>query len=209
MTVSRIVLIVCLPVSLVLGALAGVAFGFHRWRQSPSAAFHQTESIVLARAGDVAPGGIVVLGDSIVEQQQIDRLCGLPVLNAGISGARIGHYVGLTPRVLTLARPSRVVVALGTNDLRGRKPTSPTEFEQQVQQVLAEAGPRPIVVGVAGPQAKSLNNVLAAAARARGGVFVEPPPVDLTSDGVHLSAAGKREWRRRVEAACDARPGGP
>jgi lysophospholipase L1-like esterase len=203
MTVSRIVLIACLPVSLVLGVVAGGAFGFHRWRQSPSAAFHQTESIVLARAGDVAPGGIVVLGDSIVEQQQIDRLCGLPVLNASISGARIGHYIDLMPKVLTLARPSRVVVALGTNDLRGRKPTSGTQFKQQLQQVLAEAGPRPIVVGVAGPQAESLNNLLAAAARAHGGVFVEPPPASLTTDGVHLSADGKRDWRRRVEAACD------
>jgi lysophospholipase L1-like esterase len=109
----------------------------------------------------------------------------------------------MTPRVLALARPSRVVVALGTNDLRGPRPTPPAEFERQLQQVLAEAGPRPIVVGIAGPQAVSLNRRLAEAARVRGGVFVEPPPADLTTDGVHLSAEGKREWRRRVEAACD------
>jgi lysophospholipase L1-like esterase len=185
------------------GALAGITFGFQRWRQAPSAAFHQVEAIVLARAADVEPGGIVVLGDSIVEQQQIAQLCGRPALNAGISGARVRHFIDLTPRILALARPSRVVVALGANDLRGPKATSPAQLERQFQQVLDAAGPRPIVMGVAGTGAEEINRRLSAVTHTQGGTFVAPLPVALTVDGVHPSSEGKREWRRRIEAACD------
>ncbi|XUJ34014.1 GDSL-type esterase/lipase family protein [Bradyrhizobium japonicum] len=60
---------------------------------------------------------IIVFGDSITELAKLpQRLCGHPVINAGIGGLRIKDFDTIAPRISEQHRPFMVVVALGAND---------------------------------------------------------------------------------------------
>jgi lysophospholipase L1-like esterase len=76
---------------------------------------HSVES-VLAEARYAT--GIVVIGDSLVEDAKLpSKLCGLPIINAGIGGARASNFISIAEEMTAQqATPQLIVVALGTND---------------------------------------------------------------------------------------------
>jgi|GEM_PF-826762 len=165
-------------------------------------------------------GGVLVLGDSIVELQNFTSLCGLPVFNAGISGLTTDRLAGLAPQLVAAARPRLVVVAIGANDTRRDAAVVPEDrWRAAYRKLLTAAGRRPvIVVGVQpiekdkpgaalfdGPAMAARSAVLARIAHAAGAAYVPPlaSVQGLTVDGVHLNAEGDRQWQASVEAACE------
>lgn len=103
--------------ALVLGVAAGVALGALKWRGSAEA-FHREArmAVILAQARQMPPGGVLVIGDSVTERVRFDRLCDRPALNAGISWATSKSWLPDARKVIAAARPSIVVVEIGTND---------------------------------------------------------------------------------------------
>jgi lysophospholipase L1-like esterase len=72
--------------------------------------------VIELQSKQVGPGALLVLGDSIMEAMYGDRLCGLPVLNAGVGGMGIDFVAAHVDRMLSWSRPSYVLVSVGIND---------------------------------------------------------------------------------------------
>lgn len=70
---------------------------------------------ILDQAAQMPAGGVVVIGDSTAEFNRFDSLCGLPALNAGIAWSSASDWLGDDLRVIRAARPSLVILALGSN----------------------------------------------------------------------------------------------
>jgi hypothetical protein len=87
---------------------------------------------------------VILAGDSQAEFLNWDRVCGLPVVNLGLSGIAAAHY----GKVLSLLQPARraeaALLLLGTNDLaRKTKPESDrslARFQQRFGGVIADLG---------------------------------------------------------------------
>lgn len=90
-----------------------------------------------------APHPVVLLGDSLSEQNPVRELASLPVLNMGISGDEIRHPEGgVLPRLnlLPLARPSHVMLLVGINDLNNSHKTVASlepEYDELVRSIKA------------------------------------------------------------------------
>lgn len=70
---------------------------------------------VEAQARECGPRHILLIGDSLTEQNPLTQLCGLPVINAGYSG---GRWDTVTARPIWSRMQSSVaVILLGTNDV--------------------------------------------------------------------------------------------
>lgn len=68
---------------------------------------------------------IVVLGDSHAELLYLPSLCGMPVVNAGLSGATLNDVVALAETITPPHRAEAVLLSVGTNDIWvKRKPES-------------------------------------------------------------------------------------
>ncbi len=194
------------------GGATGVAAGFARWHKPPldqrALVIARKSDLIRLRAQDMPPGGVVVFGDSISERQRLDRLCGLPAFNAGVGSARVSEVLTLADDVLVAAKPDRVVVEVGPNDFDVTPRTPLPVFMADFEKLLTKAGDRPIVTGMTlpagrdAPEVVEANRAMEAAVKRRGGSYVEGVPVSMTEDGLHLTAAGRKEWRRRVNAAC-------
>jgi hypothetical protein len=103
-----------------LGIILGVAAGAAKWRGSAEY-FHQEARLaaILAKAQQVPPGGILVIGDSVTERVWMPMLCRKPVLNAGIAWATSRDLLPYAREMVRVARPSMVAIELPVND-RGR-----------------------------------------------------------------------------------------
>ena len=66
----------------------------------------------------VGPGGLLFIGDSIVEGFYWNRIGALPVLNAGYSGIWTEALEPKVPRLLEAAKPRLVALLVGTNDAK-------------------------------------------------------------------------------------------
>jgi lysophospholipase L1-like esterase len=93
-------------------------------------------------ASQLPTGGIVILGDSITEGARIERICGLPVLNAGIGGTGVMYFNNNAKDFLTIARPNIVVIALGINDarfiLKGKKEERLRQWKHQYSKLVQQ-----------------------------------------------------------------------
>jgi lysophospholipase L1-like esterase len=91
---------------------------------SPAAVGHVHHTVryfmIRAQGGQMPPNGIVLIGDSITEGLFFDRICGIPVLNAGIGGAGVTMFVDFVDEVVAKTKPSVVVIALGVNDAHAK-----------------------------------------------------------------------------------------
>lgn len=192
---------------LCVGAISGLALGYVHWRRTGPSHFDARTAVILDQARSFPPGGVVVFGDSLVERQRLTMLCGLPVLNAGVSGARITDVAAFAEQVASAARPSLSIVAVGTNDvIQGPAPTWLADYRV----LLAGIGPsvRAIVgIGLAhqNQAAVAMDKVLRREARDRHIRFIEALPAKpglFLDDGVHHSAAGKAIWQANLAAIC-------
>jgi lysophospholipase L1-like esterase len=74
--------------------------------------------VISAHRSAVGPGGLLFVGDSIVEGFYWNHLGPLPVLNAGYSGIWTEALELRIPLLLKSAEPSLAVLLVGTNDAK-------------------------------------------------------------------------------------------
>lgn len=72
---------------------------------------------VQAQLDQVRGPYIVVMGDSHAERLFLPSLCGLPVVNAGMSGATLGEVLDLARRIAPAHKAEAVLLSVGTNDI--------------------------------------------------------------------------------------------
>jgi hypothetical protein len=72
--------------------------------------------VISSHKSAVGPGGLLFIGDSIVEGFYWNRIGALPVLNAGYSGIWTEALEPRVPLLLNSAEPSIAVLLVGTND---------------------------------------------------------------------------------------------
>jgi lysophospholipase L1-like esterase len=192
-----------LACAMALAALIAIAI-FVVLRRSAEARPQTRESYIaeheagmLARAAQTGKVDTVALGDSITEMNTLDGLCGR-TFNAGVGGAAISDLRRFAPAVLKLARPSHIVLAIGTNDvLLGR--THLAGFRASYAALVDSLPVRPFaLVGVD----RGDNQFIKAEAGRIGAAYIPPVAKSLTYDGIHPSAAGRRLWRERIAAVC-------
>lgn len=189
--------------------------------------YYDTRRLVILAHARQAPDPVVLLGDSIVDMADLPELCGQPVLNAGVAGARTEAVERLSRDLLAIHSPKLVIVAVGLNDAHRDAGTSDADFMAKYRAIVARArmtGAKvrvttippvgPAGMGRAGEfdreRIAGLNALIrqigvpvlevnAALADARG---VEP--ATLTDDGVHPNARGYGIWKQVMAKACAA-----
>jgi lysophospholipase L1-like esterase len=72
--------------------------------------------VISSHKSAVGPGGLLFIGDSIVEGFYWNRIGALPLLNAGYSGIWTEALEPRVPLLLNSAEPSIAVLLVGTND---------------------------------------------------------------------------------------------
>ncbi|MGY3549416.1 MULTISPECIES: SGNH/GDSL hydrolase family protein [unclassified Bradyrhizobium] len=162
-----------------------------------------------------AKSPVVIIGDSITEAALLpSSICGHDVVNAGIGGMTVGSYLPFAKKLLAGRRVQSIVVALGTNDSR-----STAHIESDYANLIDELAKHTTSLALAGLPPVEMNGKLAsrdfdpasaekndaairALAAARHLPFVDLRSAmrgeSLTLDGIHLSAAGYRQWREAI-----------
>ena len=178
-------------------------------------------TVALAAMSDdpVAPGtDIVILGDSLtLKGRWAERFTGVTVVNRGIGGDGISGIENRLDPIIQ-GKPSRIFLMAGINDLLAGNPSReilrgferiaarmPAETELVVQSVLPCAPPR--CGAEDNERIRRFNTRLEAWSRKDGhryidlySSFAKDEVLDpaLTSDGIHLNAAGYRVWQEAI-----------
>ena len=185
----------------------------------------------------VGPGGLLFVGDSLVEGFYWNRIGSLPVLNAGYSGIWTEALEPRVPLLLKSAAPQIGVLLVGTNDakkdctenaldgVKGHFEAIIRHFEEAAVPLLVMTPP-PIEPGkrLTGFYAKdamtSLSRRIVQLAKGRAAAIVDlhtalaeadgAAKAGVTTDGIHLSAEAYRLLHGMLEttiAAVTARRG--
>lgn len=175
-----------------------IAYGYHRIRH-PTVA----ERIRELEALKGPTGAVLLIGDSITRQQDIYTLCGLPVINAGISGTGVYEWATLAPRLVARLKPRIVIYALGMND-SSRKVSFDARKWKQTYDRLRRGG---FALGVlpvhnGGFASDRIAQMNAALSQEPG--YIPPFPTNglVRNDGVHLNEDGERRWRQQLQSVC-------
>lgn len=174
----------------------------------------------------VGPGGLLFLGDSIVEGFYWNRIANLPVLNAGYSGIWAEALEPKTPRLLQAAQPRLAVLLVGANDAKKDRTDSDLDASaRHVEQILGHARNAGITMVVMTPPPLetgkrltsfysveamvSLSDRIGRIARRQGSALVDlhhalageggAARPGTTVDGIHLSAQGYRVMHDLLE----------
>jgi lysophospholipase L1-like esterase len=172
----------------------------------------------------VARDSIVMLGDSITEQGDWERLLpGRPVVNHGHSGFTSAELVPVA-REVARAQPGVVFVLTGTNDIRDSRPASWTaaNLQQIVAQFERFAPGTVVVLQTVLPRAdnpvavEQVNQVIRQTAAEHQLLFVDLHRAfddgagglrgTETTDGIHLTEAGYERWAPIVAATLSSLP---
>jgi lysophospholipase L1-like esterase len=174
----------------------------------------------------VGPGGLLFVGDSLVEGFYWNRIGSLPVLNAGYSGIWTEALEPRIPLLLKSAEPGIAVLLVGTNDAKKDCTEEALDrvadhFETIIRHFEAAAVPLVVVTPPPIERAKRLTNFYSADAMAslrrrivqiaggRVAAIVDLYTAfgdgtgagreGLTTDGVHLSAGAYRRLHDVLE----------
>jgi len=146
--------------------------------------------------------GVLLIGDSITQQQDISSLCGLPVINAGIAGSKVEDWTSLAPELVRRLKPKIVIYALGVNDA-DRNLAFDADAWKNTYDAIRRGG---FILGVLPVQNPDISNARISAMNSRLSRepgFIPPFPTQgLTRDGVHLNSAGKDRWEKQVQVVC-------
>ncbi|WP_201860925.1 SGNH/GDSL hydrolase family protein [Microvirga soli] len=194
---------------------------------SPFASHWLIRDIVIAsHRAAVGPGGLLFVGDSLVEGFYWNRVGSLPVLNAGYSGIWTEALEPRIPLLLQSASPGIAVLLVGTND--AKKDCSESALDgvaEHFDTILRhfETAAVPVIVMTPPPieRAKRLTNFYSADAMAslsrrivqiadgRAAAIADLHTAfgdgagaareGLTTDGVHLSARAYRQLHDVLE----------
>ncbi|MBL0405473.1 hypothetical protein JKG68_16000 [Microvirga aerilata] len=179
----------------------------------------------------VGQGGLLFVGDSLVEGFYWNRIGSVPVLNAGYSGIWTEALEPRVPLLLKSAEPSLAVLLVGTND--AKKDCTEASLDaaaghfDRILTHFDDAGV-PLVVLTPPPVEKakrltgfysveamaSLSRRMVAMADGRAAGIVDlqkgfaggdgTAKAGMTADGIHLSAQGYRQMRNMLETTIAA-----
>jgi len=130
------------PIALFCTALllaAVVGGSFQRWLARDNGArefdgFRQVRiKTIQAQLDQVEGPYIVIMGDSHAERLYLSSLCGLPVVNAGISGATISDVLDLSRAITPGHKAKALLLSVGTNDIWVKR-TPETDHAEDVFQ---------------------------------------------------------------------------
>lgn len=168
------------------------------------------KGVLIDQATTAPKGGVLLIGDSLTERAPVTKLCGLPVFNAGISGAGVNDLLGFAAHLARELKPQLTIIAIGVNDAeraKGRTNLAMT-FRQVDQEVGGASYVLPLMPDKVGQFGTTyFDPVRVAQVRAAILSLHRPTvrPFDVaghTIDGVHLDPAAKAVWRRRLETLC-------
>lgn len=190
-------------VTALLAGAGGIAIGFGRWHRDTPRPYAVRELVVAHHAAELPKGSTVVIGDSLVERQLVDRLCG-PTLNAGVGGAQASDLIPLMRHITAVVEPKIVIAEVGTNDRFYKVPDS--SFFRHYRTLIDEAkGARFVIVGIPGDD--EWNAKLEDLAKETGASFVPAiDPAGHTTDGIHFDAIAAALWKTAVRSACAVEP---
>jgi lysophospholipase L1-like esterase len=168
------------------------------------------------------PGGILFVGSSSIRLWDLEgSFPGLGAVNRGFGGSEVADSVHYFDRIVAPHRPRVVVLYAGDNDIsKGKTPCQVHEDFLQFVSLVRAANPQAKIVYISiKPSLKRWNlvhrmraaNALirATCLDEKGLEFVDvepamlgpdgqPRPELFVEDGLHLSAAGYREWAQLV-----------
>jgi len=195
---SRARRLITYAVIVAIGFGVGIAAGWLRWKRPTAYYKIQQRSLLIREHAEQMPaGGTLMIGDSIVERQRLGDVCG-PTLNAGISGATSADLQGLVPDLVRIAKPARIVLNIGTNDVYQGIPGE--VLQGNIERMIAVMqGVTVLVIGVPGRQVDAFLKVAALRHHARFIAYPVTDPAD-TLDGLHLNAAGAAEWQAAIRS---------
>jgi lysophospholipase L1-like esterase len=185
------------------------------------------ELAIISQAAKIDRPVALMFGDSITEFAYLPLLCDGAVFNAGVGGATLADTLDLSRRVLKLIEPSKIIIAIGTNDAQTAIETPGEVFAAQYKSFLdeARAGGAEVYVANISPIAPAgqsiidpthvmkLNQVIEDVAKISGvpllDLFAGMQPMNgflpsalTVDDGIHLSPAGYDRWLRTLSKAC-------
>lgn len=192
--------LLALVIALLVGASGGIAIGYGRWYRNTARPFAVRELVVTHQAAEMPKGSTVVIGDSLIERQRVDRLCG-PTLNAGVGSAQASDLIPLMRHITSVVTPKLVIIEVGTNDRAAK--LSDGSFLRHYRSLIDEARPaRVVVVGIPGDP--EWNTPLQMLAEETGSIFIPAiDPSGHTTDGVHFDAIAAALWKDSVRSACE------
>ncbi len=195
------------------------------------------QNLVLQRARESAPGGVVFVGDSITQAWDgtdlwTERFVPMGAVNLGVSGDRTEHVLWrLEQAPLTRLAPKAVVLLIGTNNL-GHGTSTAAEtlagIRAVVDKMKKQVSSARIVLCAIFPVGKHINamrgevlQINQALARAYandssvtlvdlGSSFVDADgniSPSLMPDGLHLAPAGYTIWADGIKAPLEAAVG--
>lgn len=171
---------------------------------------------------------VLVLGDSIAEGAPLpERICGVPVINLGIGGARVSDFIPIVEDIVAGGpKISAAVVALGLNDaqLRLWTPRKARHFAESYDHLIAMLPANETLLSTitpidsSQPIAQRFSMTAWAAVDAEIRAIAAKKTITLidnsarlasadTVDGAHLSRAGYTPWIERTTSAIRAKIG--
>jgi hypothetical protein len=157
-----------------------------------------------------APNPVIIFGDSIVQGAALpSKVCGLPLVNAGVRGAGIGYFLRHSAQLLGSSRPKLIVLAVGINNAAAKEGRE-VDFQNRYENVVASlASIAPVAVATVTPIKEgyfvskfgydpqivpALNRTILATPNIKAVIDLNAPlsGANFTTDGVHLSPAGMR-----------------
>jgi lysophospholipase L1-like esterase len=187
--------------------------------------------VISSHKSAVGPGGLLFIGDSIVEGFYWNRIGALPVLNAGYSGIWTEALEPRVPLLLNSAEPDLAVLLVGTNDAKKDCTESALDgVAEHFERIVGHFGDAKVPVIVLTPppieQAKRLTSFYSpdamaslsrrilqiAEGRVAGIVDLQSAfgngsgaaREGMTTDGIHLSASAYRLLRDMLETTITA-----
>ncbi|MHC2462133.1 SGNH/GDSL hydrolase family protein [Bradyrhizobium embrapense] len=160
---------------------------------------------------------IVVLGDSLIEAATLpSKICGRPVINAGIGGATLMDFRVAGLQFLNGSHPTAIVIALGMNDALRRSQTFESDLTQLLDQArqitpnVAAFGIPAAEPGVLVDDSTALNDAITRQnetySKTMGAAFSKPPTLGNghTIDGIHIAPRAYKQWAASLFAAIEA-----
>lgn len=192
----------------------------------PYASIRQT--MLLAQATQVPPGTVfMLLGDSITYSLHISS-ANFPIFNAGISSATVEAWDEFAPRLFALVKPKLVIITIGINNI-SRDDFTAERFQNYYLRLctVAKENSQRVILSTILPvdqdmplgarfgldKIHAVNHIIRQLAKNKGYELIDSfsyfadtndhLPAHLTTDGVHLNAAGYEKWKNIILTCLD------
>ena len=197
---------------LILLAVLGIGAGLWRSQAQPGESGYAAirKGVLLDQAQSAPKGGVLLIGDSLTERAPVDRLCGLPVFTAGVSGAGVEDFNGMAAQLAQTLKPKLTIIAVGVNDAQWTRDNP--NLAESFRTIDADVGGASYVLplmpdskgqfGTAYFDPTKIVEVRQAIVSLHRPTLAPFNVMGHTIDGVHLDAAAKAVWRERLSELC-------